>query len=280
MATSVPPIMVLSRSWLPAGEEDAFDLVEHVQPLPVLAVGPALRWGATSPRSRPDCGTAPRSGGRCRSPGGGGDDGDPAAPAPPQSVAKRRRMATSPIFSSAPPTGMMNPEPSSTRFLRWQLGVAENKLAGGVMPFAWTYCCLTRTSPSPPTALPHVPPAPRHHVLDSAIRHRAPPGPRPPRRPAPLPRQPQHAGEVAGERRQHPLQRLPGTRAAPGASRRTPPGAPRPAPPLGRRSSNTGDTRRRRSSPSPAPAAARRRGTAPAPRPPARHPRPPPRETR
>ena len=43
---------------------------------------------------------------------------------PPQRVAKRRRMATSPIFSSAPPTGTMNP-----RVVRLRAGVTASSLS-------------------------------------------------------------------------------------------------------------------------------------------------------
>ena len=90
-----------------AGEEDAVHLVQHLEPLAAARVGAALRWAATCASPTPRlleqllvAGAGLAQLGRC------GDDGDPAL-SPPQSAANRRRMATSPIFSSAPPTGMM-----------------------------------------------------------------------------------------------------------------------------------------------------------------------------
>ncbi len=93
-----------------AGEEDRRPPASRtVEPLRRSQSARLCDGERRAPPSRPARGTAPRSG----APVSLTSDAVgmmAIRPVPvPQSDANRRRMATSPIFSSAPPTGMMNP---------------------------------------------------------------------------------------------------------------------------------------------------------------------------
>src|SRR5688572_14142430 len=100
---------------------------------------------------------------------------------PPHNVAKRRRIWMSPIFSSAPPTGMIYPLGFSTRCLPIICLISRGPPAKIhlALPFFPTLRVLSFPSfPSFPlepaphyrAAISHVPATACHHVLDAPIR--------------------------------------------------------------------------------------------------------------